>query len=325
MDVGSPEFPDPFRSRFPWFGADLQTLRNYLSRGNRDLSKWPGERLYFDVGDGSGDRLQGVLHRQKDAPLVVLVHGLTGCEGSFYILESAVNMLAAGYSVLRLNLRGAGPSRQTCGGHYFAGSSEDLASVLRQLSRDLLTDRLVLAGYSLGGNIVLKFLVESSNDPLPGCAIVVSPPIDLAAAADRMLNSRNRLYHRWLLRRMKAEAATDGARLTEEERAAISGARSVIEFDDRFVAPRNGFLDAADYYARCSTLGRLKDVPVPTLLIHADNDPWIPSTSFPRARTGQVEVNLTRSGGHVGFHGRGSNVPWHDRCMAAFARRYVAP
>ena len=101
--------------------------------------------------------------------------------------------------------------------------------------------------------------------------------------------------------------------------------RTVIEFDDMFVAPRHGFNNAADYYARCSTLERLRDISVPTLLIHARNDPWIPAGSLRGGETGSVHVVLTDTGGHVGFHGCGSRVPWHDRYMEAFVRTYSTP
>lgn len=316
---------NPFQPRFPWYGADLQTIRNYLVRGNRDLSGWPSERLFVDAADGTGDRFQAVLHRQGDAPLAVLVHGLTGCEGSFYVLESTANLLSAGYSVLRLNLRGAGPSRKTCGGHYCAGSSNDLATVLRSLPADLTANGLVLVGYSLGGNIVLKYLAEGSFDIRPDCAFVVSPPVDLAVAADRMLHLRNRLYHRWLLDRMKEEAVMDNARLTSDEREAVASAQTVVEFDDKFVAPRNGFRGAAEYYVRCSTIDRLGEISVPTRLIHALNDPWIPAGALRAGDIGSVRIDLTRGGGHVGFHGRGSSVPWHDQCMNEFIHAHLAP
>ena len=316
---------EAFRPRFPWYGGDLQTLRNYLARGDRDLTPWKGERVFFDAGDGSGDRLQGVLHKRSGGRMAVLVHGLTGCEASFYVLESAVHLLSAGYSVLRLNLRGAGPSRATCGGHYNAGSSEDLAAVLAQLPEGLARAGLVLAGYSLGGNVAIKYLAEAGERALPDCAVAVSPPMDLAAAARRMTQPRNFPYHRWLLRRMQAEAVADGAEISPAERDAIAAARTVVEFDDRFVAPRGGYEGAQDYYARCSTAGRLAEIRRPLLIVHADNDPWIPAASLPARGNDAVEIRLARGGGHVGFHGRGSRVPWHDLCLLEFAQSKVAP
>lgn len=324
-------FP-PFRPRFPWRGGDLQTLRNYLCPGGWDLSAWPSERLFFDTDDGSGDRLQGVLHRRVDGPVAVLLHGLTGCEESFYVLETARFLLSQGVSVLRLNLRGAGPSRYTCRGHYCAGSSDDLAGILRQLPGDLVGRGLVVIGYSLGGNIVLKYLAEKPLAVEPLCAVVVSAPIDLAAASRRMMAPRNRLYHRWLLNRMSEEAAAGSAVLSDAERAAIAGARSVYAFDDRFVAPRNGYADADDYYRQCSAAGMLAEIGTPALLIHARNDPWIPAGAFEDIDAGalpKISLALADSGGHVGFHGRTGRTPWHNQCaytyLASFVDRPLAP
>lgn len=317
-----------FRPRFPWIGGDLQTLRNYLTPGGWDLSAWPSERLFFEADDGSGDRMQGVLHRNANGPLVVLLHGLTGCEESFYVLETARYLLSQGVSVLRLNLRGAGPARQTCTGHYCAGSSADLACVLRQLPQDLLGRGLVLIGYSLGGNIVLKYLAETPLAVAPDCAIAVSAPIDLAAAARRMMAPRNRLYHGWLLKRMAQEAAAGSAVLDDAERAAIAGASTVYAFDDVFVAPRNGFAGADDYYRKCSAGRMLADIAIPTLLIHARNDPWIPAAAFTDidiASLSNISLALADSGGHVGFHGRNRETPWHNMCAYTYMSSFLAP
>lgn len=321
----NPAFP-PFRQRFPWIGGDLQTLRNYLSPGGWDLSAWPSERLFFETGDGSGDRLQGVLHRNGDAPLAVLLHGLTGCEESFYVLETARFLLTQKMSVLRLNLRGAGPSRLTCRRHYCAGSSADLGSILRQLPGTLLRQGLVLIGYSLGGNILLKYLAENPHEILPACAIAVSAPIDLAAASRRMMARRNRLYHGWLLKRMAEEAVAGQAHLTDAEKSDIAGARSVYAFDDVFVAPRNGYDGADDYYRKCSAAGMLADIETPTLLIHARNDPWIPADAYETvdaATLPGITLALADRGGHVGFHGRDRSTPWHNQCAYTYLSSFV--
>lgn len=325
-----PSFPS-FRPRFPWFGGDLQTLRNYLSPGGWDLSGWASERLFFETEDGSGDRLQGVLHRNGDRPLVILLHGLTGCEESFYVLETARFLLSQNMSVLRLNLRGAGPSRKTCRNHYCAGSSGDLASVLKQLPSELVDRGIVLMGYSLGGNIVLKYLAEESRSKSrqavsPLCAVAVSAPIDLAAASKRMMAARNRLYHGWLLKRMAEEAAASGAVLSGAERAAIASARSVYAFDDVFVAPRNGFADADEYYRKCSAVSMLADIDTPTLLIHARNDPWIPAEAVENIDVNdlpKISVALADSGGHVGFHGRAGRTPWHNQCAYTYLSSFL--
>ncbi|MCK6454894.1 MAG: hypothetical protein L6R19_29215, partial [Alphaproteobacteria bacterium] len=150
-------------------------------------------------------------------------------------------------------------------------------------------------------------------------AASVSAPIDLARSARRITHWRNRPYHRWLLGRMIAEAVpgTAGA----AERDAVLTARTVIEFDDRFVAPRNGFAGAADYYRRCSAAAYLDGIGVPTLVIHARDDPWIPGDIYRDvdwpANPALVRL-LPAQGGHVGFHAAGDKVAWHDRRIAAF-------
>lgn len=275
--------------------------------------------------DGSDDRLQGVQHIQGDGPVIVLLHGLTGCEESFYVLETTRFLLSKGLNVLRLNLRGAGPSRQTCTGHYCAGSSNDLAAVLRNLPDAMAGRRVALVGYSLGGNVVLKYLSEVGAQGDVVCAVAVSPPVDLAAASLRMMAPRNRLYHRWLLKRMAEEAAAGAARLNEGEKSAISRARTVYEFDNLFVAPRNGFSDADDYYAKCSAGSMLHAIESPALILHGRNDPWIPASSFETLNPGEnVEVVLANGGGHVGFHGRDQHTPWHNICIYTYLKDRLA-
>lgn len=120
---------------------------------------------------------------------------------------------------------------------------------------------------------------------------------------------------------MKNEAGGRGARLSDGERAAIAAAKTVYAFDDTFVAPRNGFAGAEDYYARCSANVFLGRICIPTLILHARNDPWIPVEPYDEVVLGlspNTKLVVSHSGGHVGFHGRGSPVPWHDRTIAAW-------
>ena len=282
------------------------------------------------MADRSGDRLAGSLQgeeRLAETPLVVLVHGLTGCEDSSYMLDSAGAFLEAGHPVLRLNLRGAGPSRPSCRLQYHAGRTEDLRDALNALD-DLVAGALrrglLLIGYSLGGNMLIKFLAEHGGDfPILG-AVAVSVPIDLAAAQMRLMAPRNAVYHSYMLKRMKAEALDADGALSAEERSAIAAVESVRAFDEVFTAPRNGFRDVEDYYTRSSAQRYLTAVKAPTLIIMARNDPWIPIESylaFDWRLTPAVRPILPKAGGHVGFHGRGSRLRWHDRCALAFAAR----
>ncbi|MFN8719808.1 MAG: YheT family hydrolase [Rhodospirillales bacterium] len=320
----APDFP-PFRPLPPWFGGDLQTLRTTVreafGRAPARLAG-PSERLSFPMPDGSGDVLLGSLDRPSTAtagrPLAILIHGLTGDEDGAYMHATATALLAAGLPVLRLNLRGAGASRPLCRGTYHAGRSEDLRAVVARLPSDLARDGVVLVGYSLGANMLLKFLGERDSAVPVRAAAAISAPIDLAATSRRFLARRNALYHRWLLDRMKAEALATPD-LEPAIAAAIPGLRSTLDFDEVVIAPRNGFADAADYHDRCSAVRHMGGIRCPTLVIHALDDPWIPATvytAFPWPETPALVPLLPRSGGHLGFHDRGG--AWHDRCLIRF-------
>ena len=318
-----------FRARPPWLGGDLQTLRNYVLRKRRALARWPAVCIVFPMEDGSGDVLLGSLHRPRPAeapvarPLAVLIHGLAGSEDSAYVLNTARHLLKRGFPVLRLNLRGAGPSRSRCRQQYHAGRSADLETVLGQMDGRLAGNGLCLVGFSLGGNLLLKHLGERGRLAPVLAAASVSAPIDLAAAQRRMMAPRNRLYHRHLLAAMKdGLLATPG--LDRITRHTLGTVGDVREFDDRLTAPLNGFAGVDDDYARSSAQAFLGGIAVPTLVIHALDDPWIPNDAYARvdwAANRRLVPLLPRGGGHVGFHGLGSFVPWHVRCLAAFFAR----
>jgi predicted alpha/beta-fold hydrolase len=316
----------PFRQRAPWFGGDLQTLRNIIRGGPPELPG--GERLLLPVS--GGDRLAARLDRPRgvtDRPLAVLVHGLAGSEASNYAIQSARHLVAEGWPVLRLNLRGAGPSRATAAGHYHAGRTEDLAQALCGLPADLTRRGIALLGNSLGGNLVLKFMGEGGHGLPVLAAISVSAPIDLAATAARMMAPRNVLYQRYVLAAMKRDALAPGAAVSAAERAAIASVRNVYEFDDRFIAPRFGYGGAPDYYESNSARNFLTGIKRPTLVLHALDDPWIPAacyTTIDWARLPMIDAVLSPRGGHLGFHGQGSPVPWHDRAAAHWLARKLA-
>ena len=280
--------------------------------------------------DGSGDQLAAMLHQSEarrgaTKPLVVLVHGLTGCEESFYIRCSAMALLRRGYPVMRVNLRGAGPSRTKSKYQYHAGRTEDLHDLLAGLNSHEPSSTchgVVLVGFSLGGNLVIKYLSERRRAPFAiKAAISVSAPIELKAAQKQIMRPRNRIYHAYLLDRMKTESLAAPAAVSEAEKRAIQSARSIYQFDDRFVAPRNGFEGAEDYYRQCSSKSGLATVSAPLLMIAAKDDPLIPASIYEdiECRPDRpVTLLLPDAGGHVGFHGSGSRTPWHDRCIDRF-------
>jgi uncharacterized protein len=317
-----PALPD-FLPRAPWWGGDLQTLSNYLRPRPRLPSM--SERLVLPLKDGTGDSLSAALDRPAEPraglPLVVLLHGLSGDEVSTNVLRTAAALLAQGYTVLRLNLRGAGPSRPMSRLQYHAGRTADLAMALDALPPALVANGIAAVGYSLGGNMLLKFLGEHGAASPVRAAVSVSAPIDLAATSDRMLQWRNAPYQAYLMREIRAEAVAPISDITATEREGVLAARSIRAFDQMFSAPRNGFADADDYYAKNSARRFLDGIGVPTLVIHAKNDPWVPAQPYLahdwRANRHLFPV-IAPSGGHVGFLSRDRRANWHDLAIGAF-------
>ncbi len=339
------QFPDhlglsPFRQRSPWIGGDLQTLRDTL----RPLRLPPdrAERLTIPLGDGG--QLLGLLDRPADtapAALVLVLHGLGGSSDGPGPRRLALALLAEGFAVLRLNLRGAGPGRPLARGTYCACSSEDLRPAVA-LARQLADGRpLYGAGISLGGTVLL-------NGSLAGLAldglVCVSSPLELHACAAQFERRRNRVYQRWLMQRLREQTLADPGGLLEAERRALAGparARTIRAFDAAITAPRWGFDSVAAYYSTASPLTALAaGTPLPpTLLLHAADDPWVPvgplrqlaaalsdqagAGGDPTAPTAAPRIVITPRGGHNGFHapGDGPAACWADRLAVAWLRR----
>lgn len=327
-DTGPPSLAGlalaPFAPRAPWWGGDLQTMRNYLLRDRLPVEH-ETERLVLPLSDGSGDQLAAALNRppkpKPHAPLILVIHGLTGSEQSCNVQRSATSLLAAGYPVLRVNLRGAGPSRPLSRFQYHAGRTADLDMALAALPRDLLANGIAAAGFSLGGNMLLKFLGERGRAQPVRAAVSVSAPIDLAACARQMLRWRNFGYQRYLMHDMRVEALASASELTAREVKALSEARSIWQFDQDFTAPRNGFTSAEDYYAKNGAASFLDGIKVPTLVIHAQDDPWVPPDAYlgyDWKRNRALVPLLPECGGHVGFHGSDRGASWHDVTIARF-------
>ena len=330
LRVASLDLPS-FRPRFPWWGGDLQTLASRFVRPRTDLAPHSSERRSFALPDGTGDTLLAMLdtpHQPRPSrPLAILIHGLTGAEASTYILSAARALLDRGHRVLRLNLRGAGPSRATCGGQYYAGRSQDFRLLLSLLPRELVAGGMIAVGYSLGGAMLLKYLGEEGEATPLEAAASVCAPIDLSLVCQRMTQPRNRLYHAFILSQMKVEATGEGAVISAQERAAILGSKSIWEYDDVFIGPRHGFAGAEDYYERCRPTRFMPAIRIPTLLVASGDDPWIPSTLY---RTYDWAANpallplLPDGGGHVGFHGAGGCRTWSDLAVTRFFERTVS-
>lgn len=310
----------PFRERFPWYGGDLQTI------ATRFLSyRLPANSQRMEFPADEENTLVAALDRpatpKPGKPLVLLIHGVPGDQDSRDMVRLANYLLGLGHNVLRLNLRGAGPSRAICAGQYYAGSSSDIRAVLPLLPPELTKDGIVAVGHSIGGAVLLKYLGEEGSKSPIRAAVSVSAPIDLRDCCVSLLRFRNCLYHAYVMAGIRRNALGTGAVLTPLERACVEGAVNLWDYDDRFTARRNWFTGADDYYFKSSALNFLPDIRVPTLVLTSLDDPWVPGGAYAGFKWGS-NTNLTAlllpRGGHVGFHGCGNNQPWSDLAAAKF-------
>jgi predicted alpha/beta-fold hydrolase len=311
-----------FSPRRPWLGGDLQTIRNYALNVQHALPNRPSQCLVVPLDDGSGDALVASVHlpdKDRGKPLVALIHGISGHESSCYIVLAAAYFLIRDHPVLRVNQRGAGPSRPHCRGQYHAGLTGDFATLLAKLDPALTRNGIAPVGFSLGGNMLLKFLGEAGRHAPVLRAATVSAPIDLAHSSKALMRWRNYLYHRYILDHTKRNCTAPGAQLTDAERSAILRARSLWQFDHEFTARRHGYTGADAYYEANSARHYLGGIRVPTLMIHAKDDPFVPAMPYLQhdwSKHPELTPLLSDGGGHLGFHD--PLGVWHLRKIAAF-------
>lgn len=258
------------------------------------------------------------------APLFVLFHGLEGSVDSPYARHLLAAARERGYRALLMHFRGCGrrPNRRPRA--YHSGDTADAHWLLTRLARRYPRAPRVACGVSLGANMLLKLIAEDADDALSLVgAIAIAPPVDLAACADTLTHGVARLYQRHLLGALKAKVAPRLAAgelplaLTPSRLARLSTLR---DYDDAVTAPLHGFRDAADYYRRASAGPRLAEITTPTLVLHAEDDPFMPPKLYEDYVLGPgIRLETARHGGHVGFVERrdGRFASWLARRVAA--------
>lgn len=310
---------DDFVPRRGWSNPHLQTVRSRIRPRRASLP--PAEQVLVDLPDGSGDRLAVQVHDgDSGLPQVLIIHGLGGSADSDYVRSTAAGLLAAGFPVARVDLRGAGTSGEYSAGNYHGGRTEDLRAVIDALGRPT-----AVVGFSLGANATIKLLGERSPGVVAGVA--VSAPLDLAVGAEHLHYMAGGLYEKFLVRKLRDEALRPAARYTPEERSAILAAKTIVDFDNAITAPRNGWRDAAHYYQVNSAIRFLDTVRVPLLVVHAKDDPMIPLGPYQAVDWQTLPTTrlvLTERGGHVGFHSRDAS-PWYVQQSVAFLRSLASP
>jgi len=265
------------------------------------------------------------------APALLLVHGLEGSSEAGYMLTTATRALAAGWSVVRMNVRGCGEGEARCSTLYNSGLSDDVRLAVEWVASRPGVTAVALAGFSMGGNLVLKYAGEAGLATPVRAVVAVSPCLDLDACADALHRKVNYFYERRFLAGLRQRLRRHAARFPERYPAALVGDQldrlaSVRAFDDVVTAPYTGYRDAADYYQRASAARVLAAIRVPTLVLHAEDDPFIvitPPSRHALDANPAVSFAPTAHGGHCAFiNGRaaanGTGIYWAEAAVVDF-------
>jgi len=291
-------------------------------------SYWPGPRLAQDeprivpVAEGSSVRVHVAYPSAPARGTILLVHGMGGSAESSYMRRTASMALERGWTAVRMNCRNCGGTEGLAATLYNAAQSEDVGRVLAELDRAGFPRPLIVAGFSLGGAIVLRYAGQSGRSCAADAVAAVNPPIDLETCVRALERRGNAVYHAHftmslcrLLRRIRRARAIS---IPEPRWREI---RTLRRFDARFTAPDAGFASAEDYYAGASAAPHLGGIAVPAFILSSGNDPLVPLEMFAAHRptaASPLTFLLTRAGGHLGYWQPGSPRAWSSLALLRF-------
>jgi hypothetical protein len=314
------------RFRPAWWlrGAHLQTLYPTFARC-RSCPELQRERLELPDGDFIDIDWTG----NTRGPVVLVLHGLEGSLESHYTGGILTALAAHGYRTGLMYFRGCSgePNRLPRG--YHSGETGDLQTVIRHIGESSPGKPVAVVGYSLGGNVLLKWLGEQGDRAMLTTAVAVSVPFDLDRAACRLEQGLSRIYQNHLLKKLRrsvqAKSAIHSPPVPLQE---LENLKTFRQFDDAITAPLHGFRDVGDYYSQSSSRRYLRHIDAPVLIIHARDDPFLPPAAIPTDAelSHAVTLELSRYGGHVGFVG--GNTPlaadyWLERRICEHLQAYL--
>ena len=316
--VGSPPIPFELPSRLR--GANAQTLLAYLFSDAGALHHTRTSRLDLAGGD------EGILLEDRPTPplspigCAVLVHGLGGHGDSRYCVRIARKLVDTGWRAVRFSMRGTGPDKLRSSKLYNAGASDDLATAVSRAAGGSPDLPVCLVGFSLGANVVLKYLAEGRGDLPANLAggIAVNPPIDLERCVEAISRRRNLLYDQNFVALLKAQMRDRRGALADPALLRPWRPMTLRGFDELVTAPLGGFDDAAHYYRESSSRPLLGGLRRDAVILASDDDPFIPVEVFDGLPTERLSLHITRGGGHMGFL-NATRTPLGDRRWMDYA------
>ncbi len=291
-------------------GAHAQTIHPFLA-GRESPPPLTRERLELE----DGDFLDLDWTADTGNAVVLVIHGLEGSVRSHYAARLLNRLAGAGFTALFMHLRGCSGVPNRLPRRYHSGETGDLDTVVRRVTLRFPERALHIVGFSLGGNILLKWLGEQGEHAPVHSAVAVSVPFWLDSAATRLEHGFSRGYQRYLLRKLCDALAEKLKQVSVPalDPTVLENIHTLRDFDNAVTAPLHGFRDADDYYRRSSCRQFLQGIRKPTLILHARNDPFMYPDVVPTAAelSDSVRLELSRDGGHVGFVG--GRWPWAPR------------
>jgi hypothetical protein len=302
------------------------TIASAIAHRNFDLPL--AEDRLFQVDQES--RILGRCHwqpgKRRDAPVIIVVHGLEGSSESNYARGIAEKAFRLGYHAVRLNQRNCGGTESLTPTLYNSGMSRDYQAVLEELSNGDGFEQVFFAGYSMGGNLVTKMAGEYADaaPKMLRAVCAVCPAMDLGACADALQRRENFFYQRHFVKGLMSRYARKAKLFPARYPTSGFGAvRSVREFDDKITAPQFGYRNAQDYYDAVGAKRLVSQVRVPMLMIAAQDDPFVPFDLFLRADPAQnpaIRFITPEHGGHCGFisNQSGEGRFWAEQSIVEF-------
>ena len=296
-----PIIESSYRAPFPFRGPHLTTILDKLVRAVKPL-KYIRER----ISTHDYDFIDLDFVKNSHTRIAVLVHGLEGSSDSTYMVGMATELGLKGCDTVCVNMRGCSGEINKSFGSYHSGKTDDLGLVIDHVSKDY--SEIIIIGFSLGGNQVLKYLGESGNSLSEKIkiGIAVSTPCDLEGSAMELKKLKNKIYLQRFLKSMKLKANQKKAQHPSKKLdiEAINVAKNFHEFDNLFTAPVHGFLDAKDYWKKSSSKQFVSQINIPTLLVNAKNDSFLSASCYPISEAKNNPnffLEMPKNGGHLGF------------------------
>ena len=277
-------------------------------------------RKRIETPDDDFFHIDTIIKPSAKGTLILGVPGLEGSSHSGYMTRLAHDVTGRGYDFISINHRGCGGEPNKLYSSYHSGWTEDLALIIDRYAEKY--ERIYLVGYSLGGNIVLKYAGQQGAALHPAIkkAVAVSSPVDLKGSAIELRKRKNKIYMNRFLTALKKKTLDKQQKFPGRLRVdAIRKCRNFFDFDNLYTAPAHGFKDAEDYWAKNSARQFLEDIRVPALLLNAKNDPFLSRTCFPvekAKKSVHFHLEMPQYGGHVAFIGREKR--WLEKRILAF-------